>query len=77
MIVSFVVLPLFFLSGALFPLDNLPEWLLISTMLNPATYAVDALRSAILDLGKLSIRNGRRHINGIYSRPWHIWCPFL
>ena len=49
MIVSFVVLPLFFLSGALFPLDNLPEWLLISTMLNPATYAVDALRSAILD----------------------------
>ena len=51
MIVSFVVLPLFFLSGALFPLDNLPEWLLISTMLNPATYAVDALRSAILELG--------------------------
>jgi ABC-2 type transport system permease protein len=51
MIVSFVVLPLFFLSGALFPRDNLPEWLLISTMLNPATYAVDALRSAILELG--------------------------
>ena len=51
MIVSFVVLPLFFLSGALFPLDNLPEWLLISTMLNPATYAVDALRSAILERG--------------------------
>ena len=49
MIVSFVVLPLFFLSGALFPLDNLPEWLLISTMLNPAIYAVDALRSAILE----------------------------
>jgi ABC-2 type transport system permease protein len=51
MIVSFVVLPLFFLSGALFPLDNLPDWLLISTMFNPATYAVDALRNAILEVG--------------------------
>src|SRR5918995_565475 len=51
MIVSFVVLPLFFLSGALFPLDNLPEWLSILTMLDPATYAVDALRNTILDLG--------------------------
>jgi ABC-2 type transport system permease protein len=51
MIVSFVVLPLFFLSGALFPLDNLPEWLSILTMIDPATYAVDALRNAILEIG--------------------------
>ncbi|MDQ3838367.1 MAG: ABC transporter permease [Thermoproteota archaeon] len=51
MIVSFVVLPLFFLSGALFPLDNLPEWLSLLTILDPATYAVDALRNAILNLG--------------------------
>ncbi|HEY9385807.1 MAG TPA: ABC transporter permease [Nitrososphaeraceae archaeon] len=51
MIVSFVVLPLFFLSGALFPLDNLPEWLSILTMMDPATYAVDALRNAILEIG--------------------------
>ena len=50
MIVSFVVLPLFFLSGALFPLDNLPEWLSILTVLDPATYAVDALRNTILNL---------------------------
>jgi ABC-2 type transport system permease protein len=50
MIVSFVVLPLFFLSGALFPLDNLPEWLSILTVLDPATYAVDALRITILNL---------------------------
>ncbi len=50
MIVTFVVLPLFFLSGALFPLDNLPEWLSISTKLNPATYAVDALRNVILEV---------------------------
>lgn len=44
MIVSFVVFPLFFLSGALYTLDNLPEWLKYLTILDPATYAVDGLR---------------------------------
>lgn len=48
LIVSFVVFPLFFLSGALFPLSNLPGWLSILTIIDPATYAVDALRNAIL-----------------------------
>lgn len=43
-IVSFLVFPLFFLSGALFPLDNLPGWLRTITYLDPVTYAVDALR---------------------------------
>src|SRR5947209_8462198 len=40
LIVSFVVFPLYFLSGALFPLNNLPHWLSILTALDPATYAV-------------------------------------
>jgi ABC-2 type transport system permease protein len=40
MIVSFVVFPLFFLSGALFPLERLPSWLSILTTLDPATYSV-------------------------------------
>jgi ABC-2 type transport system permease protein len=51
LIVSFVVFPLFFLSGALFPINNLPGWLNILTQLNPATYAVDALRGVILGQG--------------------------
>jgi ABC-2 type transport system permease protein len=50
LIVSFVVFPLFFLSGALFPLRNLPSWLYLLTTIDPATYAVDALRSAILGI---------------------------
>jgi ABC-2 type transport system permease protein len=50
LIVSFVVFPLFFLSGALFPLNNLPGWLSILTMVDPATYAVDALRSTTLEI---------------------------
>src|ERR687888_949607 len=48
LIVSFVVFPLFFLSGALFPLKNLPEWLSLLTTVNPVTYAVDALRNAMM-----------------------------
>ncbi len=51
MIVSFVVFPLFFLSGALFPVDKLPAWLGILTSLDPATYGVDALRNIILGIG--------------------------
>jgi ABC-2 type transport system permease protein len=51
MIVSFVVFPLFFLSGALFPLDKIPPWLSILTTIDPATYSVDALRNIILGIG--------------------------
>src|SRR5690242_6631169 len=50
LIVSFVVFPLYFLSGALFPLNNLPHWLSILTALDPATYAVDALRNTMLGI---------------------------
>jgi ABC-2 type transport system permease protein len=47
---TFVNLPLFFLSGALFPLSGpgIPEWLRILSMFNPLTYGVDALRTVIL-----------------------------
>ncbi|HKZ61159.1 MAG TPA: ABC transporter permease [Nitrososphaera sp.] len=55
MIVSFVVFPLFFLSGALFPLDNLPSWLGVLTAADPATYGVDALRNAMLGVGSSSM----------------------
>jgi len=54
MIVSFVVFPIFFLSGALYPLDNLPSWLSMLTAIDPATYAVDAMRNAMLGIGSHS-----------------------
>ena len=49
-IASFVNLPLFFLSGALFPLKGagIPNWLQIASRLNPLTYGVDALRTIVL-----------------------------
>jgi len=47
---SFINLPLFFLSGALFPLigPGIPEWLQIASRVNPLTYGVDALRTIVL-----------------------------
>lgn len=55
LIVSFVVFPLYFLSGALFPLEKLPVWLSILTSIDPATYAVEALRISMLGIpGRMS-----------------------
>lgn len=48
LVVNFVMWPLFFFSGALFPLDQLPEWLSGATLLNPLTYGVDAVRGTII-----------------------------
>ncbi len=48
LIMNFLVMPLFFLSGALFPLNNLPGFLDLITHLNPLTYGVDGLRGALV-----------------------------
>lgn len=54
-IVSLVILPLFFLSGALYPVDKLPEWLMIFNRMDPVTYAVDGLRGMLLGLNHFDI----------------------
>ena len=41
------VLPLFFLSGALYPLSGLPAWLTVLTRIDPLTYIVDPMRAAV------------------------------
>jgi len=56
-----VLMPMFFLSGALYPLANLPAWLVVLTRINPLTYAVDPLRRAVfahVDAGPLAARFG-------------------
>ena len=47
-IVTFVNMPMFFLSGALFPVTNLPVWIKWAFYINPLTYGVDALRTVML-----------------------------
>jgi ABC-2 type transport system permease protein len=48
LVLNFLMMPMFFLSGALFPLGNAPAWLTVLTMVNPITYGVDAMRQIIL-----------------------------
>jgi len=45
---NFILLPMFFLSGAMFPLQNLPGWMMVLTKINPMSYAVDAMRGVAL-----------------------------
>jgi ABC-2 type transport system permease protein len=45
---NFIVMPLFFLSGAMYPLDRIPAWLRFLTRINPLTYGVDLLRGIVL-----------------------------
>jgi ABC-2 type transport system permease protein len=47
LIMNFLVMPIFFLSGALFPLNNLPKVLAAVTRADPLTYGVDGLRGAL------------------------------
>jgi ABC-2 type transport system permease protein len=48
LIMNFLILPIFFLSGALFPLDHLPRVLAIVTSGDPLSYGVDGLRAALI-----------------------------
>lgn len=47
-IINFIVMPVFFLSGALFPLEGLPRALEIIVRLNPLAYGVDGLRGSLI-----------------------------
>ncbi|ACX51707.1 daunorubicin resistance ABC transporter, inner membrane subunit B [Ammonifex degensii KC4] len=47
MIMNFLVMPLYFLSGAMFPLTNVPAWMSTLMHFDPLTYGVDALRHLI------------------------------
>jgi ABC-2 type transport system permease protein len=47
-IMNFITLPIFFLSGALFPLEDAPGWLAVVSHADPLTYGVDALRAVML-----------------------------
>jgi ABC-2 type transport system permease protein len=55
LIISFLVFPLFFLSGSLFPITNLPNWLAPFIFVNPVTYAVDGIRGVLLGISQFSL----------------------
>jgi ABC-2 type transport system permease protein len=46
---NFLMMPMFFLSGALFPLAGLPGWMTFLTRIDPAAYGIDPLRRVLLE----------------------------
>jgi len=48
MVMNFLVMPLFFLSGAIYPLEGLPKVLAAFTRIDPLTYGVDGVRGVLI-----------------------------
>ncbi|HLH14889.1 MAG TPA: ABC transporter permease [Solirubrobacteraceae bacterium] len=67
-----VILPMYFLSGALYPVTHLPRWLEILNRLDPITYAVDAIRKAVF--AHLHVSAAARHAldQGVTWWGWHL-----
>jgi ABC-2 type transport system permease protein len=56
-VMNFVVMPLYFLSGAMFPMSSAPAWMKSLMTLNPLTYGVDAFRNVIFS-NTVILKNG-------------------
>jgi ABC-2 type transport system permease protein len=48
LVMNFLVMPIFFMSGALFPLQNLPAALTLATRVDPLSYGIDGLRGTLI-----------------------------
>lgn len=55
LVMNFLIMPMFFLSGALFPVDQLPKALSVVVRLNPVSYGVDGMRSALVGMGHFGL----------------------
>jgi len=55
MVMNFLVMPIFFLSGALFPLAGLPVALTVATWVDPLSYGIDGLRGAFIGLSHFGV----------------------
>jgi ABC-2 type transport system permease protein len=53
-LMQMAIMPMYFLSGALFPVSGLPQWLAILNRLDPLTYAVDPMRRIVFSHLKIS-----------------------
>jgi ABC-2 type transport system permease protein len=71
-LMQMAIMPMYFLSGALFPVSGLPRWLEILNRLDPLTYAVDPMRRAVFS--HLKISDAARHAldPGVTWWSWHV-----
>jgi ABC-2 type transport system permease protein len=56
LVMNFLVMPIYFLSGALYPLNNLPTGLVVATRIDPLTYGIDGLRGAFIGASHFGAR---------------------
>jgi ABC-2 type transport system permease protein len=75
-VMQMIVMPMFFLSGALFPVSGLPTWLGVLNRIDPLTYAVDPMRRLVFD--HLDISAAARHAldPGVTWWGWHLPAVF-
>jgi ABC-2 type transport system permease protein len=71
-IMQMAMMPMMFLSGALFPLSGLPGWLSFLTRINPLTYAVDPLRHVVFTHITASAQLKARFNPGVTWFGWHV-----
>jgi ABC-2 type transport system permease protein len=66
------VLPMFFLSGAVFPITKLPAWLGVLSKLDPLSYAVDPLRKEVFTYLKIPPVIRSTFNPGVSWGSWHL-----
>jgi len=67
-----LIMPMMFLSGSLFPIAGLPEWLAVLTRLNPLTYVVQPMRHLVLDHLDLTAAEQERLVPVLTWFGWHV-----
>ncbi|MFA7653698.1 MAG: ABC transporter permease [Candidatus Magasanikbacteria bacterium] len=65
LIMNFLIMPTFFLSGALFPLNAAPRALSIIAQFNPLTYGVDGLRLSLTGIGQFTMSHDIVILTGV------------
>jgi ABC-2 type transport system permease protein len=75
-VMQMIVMPMFFISGALFPVSGLPAWLSVLNRIDPLTYAVDPMRRLVF--GHLDISDAARRAldPGVSWGSWHLPAVF-
>ena len=71
-VMQMIVMPMFFLAGALFPVSNLPGWLSVLNRIDPLTYAVDPMRRLVFDHLDISAAAHHRLAPGVSWWGWHV-----
>lgn len=71
-VMQMIVMPMFFLSGALYPVSGLPQWLAVLNRIDPLTYAVDPMRRLVFNHLDISAAARRTLDPGVTWFGWHL-----